>query len=112
MANIMKAFSKIIITLGVALPLLTLAQGGIAPVAPKADVNLQTLINTVAGWATGLLIALSVLFVIYAAFIYLTAAGDEEKVKNAKNIIVYAAVAIAIALLSQLVKTIVTGIIG
>lgn len=106
MKNIIK--TGIIIT--ALLPLISLAQGGIEPITPK-ETNIQKVIDTVAAWATGLLVSLSVLFVIYAAYIYLTAAGDPEKVKHASTVIIYAAVSIGVALLAQVVKTVVRGLI-
>ncbi len=95
-------------------PLMTLAQGtpgGIAPVA-QSGYTLKQLIDSVSGWATGLLIALSVLFVIYAAFLYLTAGGDPKAVDSAKNIIIYAVIAIVIALMANVVATIAKGLVG
>lgn len=92
------------------LPILAFAQVGITPVTPTENINVADLINSISGWALGLLIALAGLFVIYAAYLYLTAAGDEEKVKQAKNVLIYAAVAIAVGLLSRalgfIVKTV------
>ena len=85
---------------------------GIDTELAPGDVTLSKLIENVTGWATGLLIALSVLFVIYAAFIYLTAGGDPKNVENAKNIIIYAVVAIVIALMANVVKSIAIGLVG
>ena len=104
----MKNLVKFATIAAATLPLLAFGQvGGINPVIPKQGTDLKGLIDSIANWATGLLIALSVLFVIYAAFLYLTAAGNEDQVKSAKNIIIYAVIAIVIALLSQLVTGVV-----
>mgnify|MGYP001595362602 CR=1 FL=1 len=55
---------------------------------------------------------LAALFLIYAAYVYLTAAGDAEKVTTAKNIILYAIIAIVIALIAwslpKLIESILT----
>ena len=77
--------------------------GGISEQAPVAggDVKIIDIITTLIGWLTALLIILAVVFIIWAAFIYLTAGGDTEKVGKANKMLIYAAVAIAIALLSQ-----------
>lgn len=85
--------------------------GGIQSQEPS-KIELGDLISNVSGWATGLLITLSVLFVIYAAFIYLTAGGDPKNVENAKNIIIYAVIAIVIALMANVVKTIAIGLVS
>lgn len=71
-------------------------EGGITSVTPPATIDIPTIISTVTSWLFGLLLALATIFIIIAAFLYLTSAGDEEKVKKAKNLIVYAIIAIAI----------------
>jgi len=52
------------------------------------------------------------MFILYAAFIYLTAGGDPEKVKTASNQLIYAAVAIAVALVAQGIRFIVAQLVG
>jgi hypothetical protein len=79
------------------------------------DVNgLLRAIDTLIGWIFTFLLILAVIFVLYAAFLYLTAGGDAEKVGRANHIILYAAVAIAVAVLSRsipfVVKSFVTGL--
>ena len=43
----------------------------------------------------------AVIVVIYAAFLYLFAGGEAEKIKTAQKYLTYVAVAIAVALLSK-----------
>ena len=57
------------------------------------------------------LFALVAIFVVIAAFQYLTAQGDPEKTKTAKNMIIYAIVALGIALIAGGVKGIVANIL-
>jgi len=64
----------------------------------------KTIIEKVTGWMQGIFFLIAVIFIIYAAFVYLTSAGNEEKIKKAKSIIIYAIVAIAVALLATAVK--------
>ncbi|MDD5606802.1 MAG: hypothetical protein PHN37_03005 [Candidatus Pacebacteria bacterium] len=59
-----------------------------------------------------LLIALTVIFVLWAAYLFLTSAGDEEKTKKARNVIVYAIVAIVVALLAKGLGTMVIEFLG
>lgn len=47
------------------------------------------------------LIILSVFFFVWAAFEFLTSAGEKEKIEKAKNRLIYGAVAIRIALLAR-----------
>ena len=69
-------------------------------------------ISKVTNWLLGLLIALSLLFVVYAAFLYLLGGQDEANIGKAKNIIIYAAIAIVIGLGAKALETIVTSIIS
>ena len=118
--NFAKEFSPSIIAL--VLPALTFAQNIPTPTAPTASgvpqgniTSLSGVLNsvcTVFGWAFYFLIALAVLFVIVAAFKYLTAAGDPEKVKSAGATLLYAAIAIAVALLARAVPLIVGSFLG
>jgi hypothetical protein len=92
-------------------PLTAHAQvGGIKKVPPSKDVNLELIVDNILGFAFGLLLVIASLFIIYAAFVYLTAAGNEDKVKSAKNYIIYAVVAILVALLSRAIVTIVRNV--
>ncbi len=58
------------------------------------------------------LIVLAVIFIIMAAFKYLTAGGDSEKVGAANKQILYAAIAVAVGLLATAVPSVVSSIIG
>jgi phosphoglycerol transferase MdoB-like AlkP superfamily enzyme len=73
---------------------------GIAPTGPGTVGGLVGLLGQIVRWVYIIFFIIAVLFIILAAFSYLTAAGDEEKVKTAKNRIIYAAVAIIVALLA------------
>jgi hypothetical protein len=48
-----------------------------------------------------ILISLSVIMIMWAAYLYVTAGDDTEKVKRATKTITYAAVAIVVALLAE-----------
>ena len=109
----MKNLIKIGIALSLLAPLAGFAQGGITPVNPLSEqTNIITIIDRVSQWALGLLLVLAAVFIIYAAYLYLTAAGNEENVGKAKNVIIYAAIAIAVGLLSRVIAFLVRGLIG
>ena len=59
-----------------------------------------------------ILTALAVVFVIVAAYKYLTSGGDTEKVSGATKTLTYAAVAVAVAILAKVVPVIVADIFG
>ena len=106
-----KVFKKIGLGLIAGLPFIALAQnainnaGGInAPtgmLTATQQFNVFNIINNITSWVSGLLIAVAVLFVVYAAYLYLTSAGDAEKVKEASNYILYAVIATVVALASR-----------
>lgn len=58
------------------------------------------------------LIILAIIFVLIAAFKYLTAGGDPEKVKAASKTLIYAAVAVAVGILAQAIPIIVGNFLG
>ena len=63
-------------------------------------------------WMFYFLVILAVIFIIVAAFRYLFAAGDPEKVKAAGHALIYAAVAIAVGLIAKAVPGIVSTLLG
>ncbi len=63
--------------------------------------GIQGLIVTIANWMFILLLVLAVMWIIFAAYKYMFSGGAEEAVASAHKMIIYAAVAIAVALLSK-----------
>lgn len=96
------------------LPALALAQTPPAvPTSPVANVaGVGTVLCTIFGWAFYFLVILTIIFVVFAAFRYLLAAGDPEKVKSAGHILIYAAVAIVVALVAKALPAIVATLVG
>lgn len=68
-------------------------------------------INTVAAWMYGVLMALGVVFVLYSAFLFLTSGGNQEKVGGARRALVYAIVALAIGVLAWGAESLVTNLL-
>ncbi len=68
--------------------------------------------NTIIDWLFTALMVFAVIMIIYAAFSYLTAGGDEEKISKAHKTIVYAVVAIAVAFLSRGISFVVQQLLG
>ena len=118
--NLAKEFSPSIIAL--VLPAMAFAQNLPLPVAPVTTnvpqgniTSMQSVLQmlcTVFAWAFYFLIVLAVIFIIVAAFKYLTAAGDPEKVKSAGTMLIYTAVAIVVALLARAIPLIIGSFLG
>lgn len=69
--------------------------------------GIWTVVNTIVKYVYWFFFAMAVLFIIFAAFTYLTAGGDPAKVKKANNQLIYAVVAVAVALIAYGIETLV-----
>jgi len=67
------------------------------------DNSLNSLIRTAISVLSWLVGVASVIVIILSGFKYITSGGDAAKVKSAKNTLVYAAIGLAVAGLSQLI---------
>lgn len=99
-------------------PFLVFAAGEVGT-APPVPESLRTLggfkdfiCTVIFGWAFTFLVVLAAIFGIIAAFKYLTAAGDPEKVKGASSMLIYAAVAVVAALFARGLPLLVGGLFG
>lgn len=113
-----KALKALATAAGMILPLASMAATGITP-PPVPDVQLNYssvtgLIGTIANWIFGILLAVSIIYILFAAYDYLS--GDDAKIETAKKRLLSAAVAIGIALLAKgvgsLVASLLSGVSG
>lgn len=75
--------------------------GGSVPTSPINSVNqIPILLTTLLRWGYYIFFFLTAVFVLWAAFDYLTAGGDAKKLEAAKNKIIYAVIAVVIALIA------------
>jgi hypothetical protein len=70
------------------------------------------LINKVSNWLFTFLLVLAVTFIVIAAYKYLFSGGSEESVSAAHKMMLYAAVAVAVALLSRGFVVVVRSLVG
>ena len=93
-------------------PILVFAQSG----APAVDIGtpqkLAGLIDKVGGYMYMILLALGVIFLVYAGYVFLFANGDDNEVAKAKKIILYSVVAIAIAILARGIVALTQNVVG
>ena len=95
-----KIISVLFLLAIVAVPLTISAQQTI----PEGITDPQQIINTIesiGNWIFSIFLALSAIFILWAAFKFLTASGDAGKVGEAKQSLVYALVGIAVAVLAK-----------
>ncbi len=74
--------------------------------------QLVGILCTIMRWFFAIFIVVAVIFVILAAFKYLTGGGDPEKLRAANHSLVYTFIAIAVALIARTVPDIVANLIG
>lgn len=107
MAKFTKWAAPVVSTL---LPMMAMAQGS-KPMYPGGGSGTPAPVQTlggafgilcnILGWVFILLIILAVFFVIVAAFRYLMAGGEPEKVGAANHTLIYAAVAVVVAIIAR-----------
>lgn len=80
------------------------------------DINLFTkteeLLTTIQGWATAVIGIIAILVLLYAAFLFMTAGGDETKMESAKAYIKYGIIGIIVAVLAYSALAIVKTTLG
>ena len=76
----------------------------------RAD-QIVGIIIVIVRWTYTIFFIIAVLYILFAAYTYLTAQAEPEKIKNATNQIIYASIAIAVALLAVSINAIVGSII-
>ncbi len=92
---------------------LAAAEPGTAEASPIKDVKqIFTILNRIVVLIYQAFFIVAIGFVILAAFGYLTGGDDPEKIKSATKRILYAAVAIAVALVSVGANVIIKDLIG
>lgn len=77
----------------------------------KDESDIFRIIKRITNWMYTGLLSVAVIMILYAAFIYMTSGGGEE-VGKAHKMVMYAIVAIAVALLSRGVSFIVAELLG
>jgi hypothetical protein len=99
-----------------ALPVYGQTPGSLTAPAPAGNINtvddVFVLINQIFNILFWLLIVLAALFIIWAAFTYLTAAGDSEKITKANHRVIFAAVAVVVGVLAKAIPTVVCNFIS
>jgi len=79
--------------------------------APRTLEDIVLLITRWQIWITRVFWIVAVVFIVWAAFKFLTSGGDEKKVGAAKNALIWAFMAIGVALLSAVAQPLVTDLL-
>ena len=89
--------------------------GGLTALPPPPITNTKDIEGLALGitlWIFWGLIVFSIVMVLVGGYRYLTSAGDAEKVKKANKTLIYAAIAVAVALIAAGVPLIVSSFLG
>jgi hypothetical protein len=103
----MKKFLPILLLAALALPVLTLAQATTPPL--PTDVDLLDMIGKIANYLFWILLAISIVVIVYAGILFVTASGNAEQVEKARGIILYAIVGIVVAMIAYAIRTFLLG---
>lgn len=86
--------------------------GKTLPAGPTSGTQLLDLVDVTTNWVFAIFTVLTVIFVLLAAFQFVTAGGDAEKVGEARQKLIWAVVGIIIALASKGLVPVVRNIVG
>lgn len=103
------AFSLVFLFAGT----LTAMAADIVPQAgPKSLGDITNIINNIVKWFQGIVLALGVIMIAWAGFTWMTAGGDETKLKTARERLIYGLVGIGVALFAGGAQVFINNIIG
>jgi hypothetical protein len=93
-------------------PVIGLAIEPLATTTLTSPAQIVTWIETITKFIFYGVMALAIMFIIIAAFYFLTAAGSPEKIATARQMLIYAIIGVGVALLAYAIPYIVSGILG
>lgn len=79
---------------------------------PLTAETFTELIDSIAGWIVIIAIPLATLGFLWAGFLFMTAGGNEERVKKAKNTLIWVAVGLAICLIGKGLTSVIKSLLG
>ena len=91
-----KLLTGIILASLLALPVVVAAQAEAAP-----EVDIFDALETLTNYLFTILLIVAVIFLIIAAFTFITASGDPDKVGKARNFVLYALIGVAVGVAAR-----------
>jgi hypothetical protein len=79
---------------------------------PKTGSELLGKITIAGNWVFAVLIAVAVIFILMAAFDFITGQGDPEKMSSARQKIIFAAIGFGVALIATGLDNVIGSILG
>jgi phosphoglycerol transferase MdoB-like AlkP superfamily enzyme len=103
--------SLILVSL-LAVSLLASPAKGLAATSTLEDLDVELILTKIVNWLITILLVVAALFIVLAAFTFVTAGGDPEKINTARNQVLYALIGVGVALLAWGLVALVKKIIG
>lgn len=83
------------------------------PEGPQSIEEFLNILEKIANWIFAILLAVALIFIVYAAFKFVTAAGNPANVEQARQMLLFAIVGIVVAVAARgivaVAKSIITG---
>jgi len=80
------------------------------PLGETSDVH--TLIDKILNFLLGIALVLTPIMIVYAGFLYITAAGNEEKVKTANKVLIWTLIGLAVVLIAKGIPALIKEFLG
>lgn len=98
-----KVLVSLVLTSLLFIPVLVLAQAAPGPVTAPGwgTYNVIPTLDSVSNYLFGFLLVVAAIAIIIAAFFFVTASGDPDKTKTARNFVLYAVIGVLVAFLAK-----------
>jgi len=104
----MKKLLPILILTALVLPVVALAHG---MVDLPTHANLIDMIADIANYLFWILLAVSIVFIVWAGLLFVTASGNADQIEKARGIILYAIIGIIVAILAYAIRGFLLGLV-
>ena len=92
-------------------PVVAFAQPSITPRENLDIRQVFGIVDKISLFLFQLFIVITVFYVLYAAYLYLKSGGEDEEIKEARNALVFAAIAVAVALFARVLPSLVDSLL-
>lgn len=97
-----KIFSVFASSIILVLPIMVLAQQPGPDQAPQwGELDVMQVLEKVTNWLFAILLIVAAIFIIMAGYFFVTAQGDPDKVKTARNFVLYALVGVLVGFVAK-----------